>query len=342
VSAEIWKGSTSLSLIGAFGNATNMQIVPPATYAWTAAQLAKPSHFFNCHGATMDPKYYGQPATGAALYPVADDAAYIAGKIVQGTVGAAECCYGAELYDPILAGGQCGIANQYLIDGAYGFLGSTNIAYGPATGNDNADVICRDFFSIMIGGASIGRSLLQARQNYVATRSTMSQIDSKTLAQFYLLGDPSVQPVSSASPLPHVMTLEGADYVASPAIKAGAFARSERRAGLELSGLMLADSVCLPGERLPPTNEIKAFLLSRMALLGAGDAAVQSRVIGLPRQRRVMEAVEGAKAMAKFPRAIHLAIGRLPTPPNINTPRLAGVEIMEYDGNRVEKQFFSR
>ena len=33
-------------------------------------------------------------------YPVAHDAAYIQGKIKSGTVAAAECCYGAELYDP--------------------------------------------------------------------------------------------------------------------------------------------------------------------------------------------------------------------------------------------------
>ena len=43
---------------------------------------------------------------------------------------AAECCYGAELYEPAKAQGQAGIANTYLGEGAIGFLGSTTIAYG--------------------------------------------------------------------------------------------------------------------------------------------------------------------------------------------------------------------
>src|SRR5580692_156824 len=43
--------------------------------------------------------FYGQPL-GQAVYPDAHLATWIDGRVSAGTVVAAECCYGAELYDP--------------------------------------------------------------------------------------------------------------------------------------------------------------------------------------------------------------------------------------------------
>ncbi|HXJ61154.1 MAG TPA: hypothetical protein VNU68_31295 [Verrucomicrobiae bacterium] len=342
VTAAVWTRSTKLSLTGAFGGATSLHVVPPSTYRWTAKQLAKPSHFFNCHGDTAAAQYFGQPASGAASYPPALDARFIAGKIRSGTVVAAECCYGAELYDPALANGQHGIPNQYFMDGAYGFFGSTTIAYGPSTTNDWADVLCRDFFLGLLGGASLGRAVLQARQNYLAARAHLSSIDLKTLAQFYLLGDPAVQPVAVQALSPQVLVKKGAKLVASSQETASAIARAERRAMLTQNGLALAASVGIPGKSVEPPPQIKNLLRSRIERLGVKKMTFTSSTIIAPRQAGRLAKFAGPKAMLRLPRAIHLVIGRLATPPHVTCPALAGVELVQYDGALAEKQFRSR
>ena len=48
----------------------------------------------------------------------------------------------------------------------------------------------------MLAGASLGRALLTARQRYVAAQPAMTPVDLKTLAQFSLLGDPSIHLVT--------------------------------------------------------------------------------------------------------------------------------------------------
>jgi hypothetical protein len=116
-------------------------------------------------------------------------------KVASGTVATAECCYGAELYDPADAQGQMGICSTYLAGGAYGFFGSSTIAYGPANGNGAADLICQYFLKHVLGGASLGRAALQARHDFTEGAGTLGPIDLKTLAQFNLFGDPSIHPV---------------------------------------------------------------------------------------------------------------------------------------------------
>src|SRR5262249_54640309 len=145
-----------------------------------------------------NPRFYGEP--GKPL-PTAHDAALIGGKVTDGTIVSAECCYGADLYDP--AGGQMGLCNTYLAQGAFGFFGSSTIAYGPPTGNGAADLICQYFLNHIRDGASLGRACLQARLDFVqqagGTGGALSPIDLKTLAQFSLLGDPSLTPVKPAA-----------------------------------------------------------------------------------------------------------------------------------------------
>ncbi len=192
VSASVWENSTTLSLQSAFGSAGSIQISPPSGPDWNATQFQSLSHFFNCHGAPADPHFYGQKGSN---YPIALDAATVAKNAVEGTVVAAECCYGAELYSPSIAGGQGGICNSYLLRKAYGFFGSSTIAYGPATGNANADLICQYFFKRLLSGASLGRAALQARQDFIRSAAVLDPVDLKTLAQFSLMGDPSVLPV---------------------------------------------------------------------------------------------------------------------------------------------------
>ena len=200
VTASVWPGSTSLSLNAIFGNSTDMQVVPPATDAWPAALLSRKSHFFNCHGAATDPHFYGQQGD---QYPFALDAGLVAGNLTPSTVMAAEACYGAQLYAPT-ADIPMGMANTYLSSGSSAYFGSTTIAYGDADTNSDADLICQYFLESLLAGASSGRAALEARQNYARAGASLSPTDLKTLAQYLLLGDPSLVPVAPPA-APHAI-----------------------------------------------------------------------------------------------------------------------------------------
>lgn len=193
VSAHIWKNSTSLSISNLFGISTDMNTAPASDPGWTKSQLVPRAHFINCHGAHCDIHYYGQRGSS---YPTAHDANLLAGKIIPGTVLAAECCYGAQLYNPARTGGQAGIAYTYLDQVTYGVFGSTTIAYGPSAGNGSADLICQYFMRAFMNGASLGRAALEARHQFAGQYSHLEPTDLKTLAQFYLLGDPSIHATS--------------------------------------------------------------------------------------------------------------------------------------------------
>ncbi len=195
VTAQVWQKSSELSLDAVFSRHTGMKVSPPDGYRWTAAEIKSLVHFINCHGAAASPYFYGQKGSA---YPEAHSAAWMTGKVAEGTVMAVECCYGAELYDPALptAGGQMGICNTYLAGKAYAYFGSSNIAYGPATSNDQADLICQYFLRETLAGASVGRACLQARLQYVRNKNgVLTPTDLKTLGQFGLMADPSVAPV---------------------------------------------------------------------------------------------------------------------------------------------------
>jgi hypothetical protein len=191
VSALAWQGSTNMSLRKVFGASSGVELSPESGPAWTKTLLGRMAHFINLHGAASSPAFYGDPD-----FPEAHRSDTLLGYIREGTIVAAECCYGAELYAPI-ENIEPAICNAYLAEGAYAFLGSTTIAYGPADDNGAADLICQDFFRHIFAGASTGRALLQARQEFLRKSAPIDPIDLKTIGQFYLLGDPSIHPVKA-------------------------------------------------------------------------------------------------------------------------------------------------
>jgi hypothetical protein len=197
ISAEPWQASTQLSLTTAFGSAAGLQVSPSDGAVWTTSQWGALAHFINCHGATEDWRFYGQ---NGSTYPYAHVAHYVDTGAKPGTIVAAECCYGAELYDPSTMGVHQGIANTYMERGAFGFVGSTNIAYGPSNTNGYADHICADFFKHVRAGQSLGAAMLLARQDYVTRNAPLDPVSVKTLAQFVLYGDPSIYAVLSSPP----------------------------------------------------------------------------------------------------------------------------------------------
>jgi len=239
LSAQVWQASTALSLGNVFGDPSAMRTTPPRGPHWPDAQLALRAHFINCHGAPSAPEFYGQPP-GQEEYPVAHEAKRLKRKVSNGTVIAAECCYGAQLYDPKDSGGQAGICNSYLADGAYGFFGSTTIAYGPSEGNGQADLICQFFLDAVLAGASLGRAALEARQRFAALYTHLDPTDLKTLAQFYLLGDPSIHPVAA---VPHALSRTKTFKKTFRQAKATPGARAFRRERLARTGSNLQQSL---------------------------------------------------------------------------------------------------
>jgi hypothetical protein len=282
ITAQIWEKSTALSLTHTFGASSDLKDVPPDNSNWPAQSLDRAAHFINCHGASVSAQFYGQPSSGQHQYPVALDAAYIDGKISEGTVGAAECCYGGELYDPALLKGQQGICNTYLSNKAYGFFASTTIAYGPSDSNAQADLICQYFLESVLRGASLGRATLEARQNFVRAASPPDPSDIKTLAQFNLYGDPSITPVEVPSPA-FDLAVQGAAKTTS-LFTAERVERLDRRKVLFRLGLTLAATEPRAElTRTKPRKSVEASLRNTARELGVRPSTILSFVVIHPR-----------------------------------------------------------
>ncbi|MET0209004.1 MAG: hypothetical protein ABW220_08165 [Burkholderiaceae bacterium] len=284
LSAEVWEASTRLSLTNTFGNADKLHLSPDAGPRWTKSELAPRMHFINCHGMEDMPAYYGQRGED---FPEAHRSALVRDRITAGTVVAAECCYGAQLFDPARADGQWPMALRYLADGASAFLGSTTIAYGPSEGNGSADLICQYFLQRVLAGASLGRALLEARQKFAGERTHLDPMDMKTLGQFYLLGDPSLQPVCVTA---HSLSRTKAFRKAFSAVQDRGV-RGLRRERLEREGRNLARSLPhLKASDAPPSKALVDAILPMLRESGLQPAQCQRvsyRVVGAPGDRRV-------------------------------------------------------
>lgn len=252
-----------------FGTPATVQDVPPSNYQWSGSLLAGRLHFFNYHGAPQSPQFYGQPRNGQQVYPPALDAAYVNGKLKEGTIVAAECCYGGELYPSSATQRQIGLCNVYLSNKAYGFFASTTIAYGPETGNGQADYICQYFLQSVMHGASLGRAALEARQNFVRKASPLDPSDLKTLAQFNLYGDPSLTALKG---LKAVTTIASTDFALT-----GRSERKDRRRLLFREGTDLSQKEPFP-ERFgrKPRNAILIALRKSVESEGQTPGAVLS------------------------------------------------------------------
>jgi hypothetical protein len=285
ISAAVWEKSTAMSLTNTFGNATALKTVPPGAGTWPPSLLRQLSHFINCHGAPHDSHFYGQPASGAQDYPIALDARYINGKIVRGTVVAAECCYGAQLYDPSMNNGQYGIANTYLANKAYGFFGSTTIAYGPSEGNNAADLICQYFLQSILHGASLGRAGLEARQKFVHTASMSEPDNIKTIAQFNLYADPSIAPIKVAHEV-GPKTPRGLSLLSVSGLRVE---RAERRRDLFSRGVALSKSQPVTSKFMGKVEGSVTAALQKMATeYGVAAGASLTFDIKTPKSSRFM------------------------------------------------------
>ncbi len=183
---------------------SGLLVTPPVDNAAAQAQAALPRtlHAIKCHGAKLDPNFYGQKGTA---YPVALFSGTLAANLTPGTLAAAMCCYGAQVYHPqdpaAQQNGAWPIASTYLRKGAVGFAGATMIAWVGVDTMLCADWIVAQYLKSASTGASIGRALLEAKQDFLRWLAQQGQspglAEQKTLIEFVLLGDPALHPVQS-------------------------------------------------------------------------------------------------------------------------------------------------
>lgn len=277
ISAEKWQESTAESLTNIFGSDTSLHNSPTEGFKWSKALINRRSHFVNCHGGDVYPFFLGQASDDDDNMPESHSAAFVAltGKILEGTVMSAECCYGGQLYNPSAEqdSHQMGMCNTYLAKKAYGFFGSTTIAYGPFSGNDQADLICQFFLQRVLAGASLGRATLEARQRFIERCSPLSPMNRKTLAQFNLYGDPSITPVDVKKS--KAATSKGGSkaltkrFVGAKAVQDGeASERADRRATLRVKGEGLKELQPQMSEsKAGPPKSIESSLKNAMKTL---------------------------------------------------------------------------
>ena len=287
ISAEVWKDSTQMSVEAIFDAAT-VRTSPLTGHPKVNALLTPLMHFINCHGDKVDPQFYGEDKR--ENFPVALASSGVSAKAKAGTIVAAECCYGAQLFDPAQAQGVRQISISYLAKKAVGFLGSTNIAYGPAEGNSAADLVTQYFLINVLAGASLGRACLQARQKFVQTQKMASAVNLKTLGQFYLLGDPSVHPCPPVQPKAETV----AKVLDFPA------ARATRRMALVAFGKAAAASSAFLAKPLRAPGSVLTKTLRSLAR----RRGFQARVIAAFAVQPGEDYREPMKARAVVPRVL--------------------------------------
>ncbi len=330
LSADVWKGSTTLSLENVFGNSNGLLLAPPSGPAYPGGELKARMHFINCHGGSASPEFQGQRGSS---YPVALTTRHTAGRITEGAVAAVECCYGAELYDSVTLGLDIPICQSYLKQGAYAYFGSTTIAYGPADTNGAADLICQYFLLNLLDGASIGRAALLARQQFVDGVAQMDPIDLKTLSQFCLLGDPSVHPVRSAAAAGVPKGLAGGEVER--------FFRAERRAKLRQAGAYLRKTKPTAAKR-----EEKAAIAPKVRTALSNIAAQAGLRRAQPFGAFGVKRPAGAGALAgkasATPTRYHVAVGLPAGAAQDSRMLLVAVVAKELDGRIVGYRIYHR
>jgi hypothetical protein len=271
-------------------------------------------------------------------------------RVVEGTIMAAECCYGAELYDPSLptALGQIGLCNTYLNAKAYGYFGSTNTAYGPTAANDQADLLCRYFFEELLSGSSLGRACLQARLRYATAKGgVLTPVDLKTLAQFTLMADPSLTPVVSHPPDKSIITAPGSRQPKAARFEAARFARSRRRLALTMQAAATTAYRLVPRTVSPASSKTGSFGKLRKA---AAELGIKAPDVLITYEIGPVLDVAGAKGFVAnaakagaAPKAVHTLLERLDPPakaPNLRLIR--GVQGIEFQSGMSIQAFESR
>jgi hypothetical protein len=194
-------------------------------------------------------------------------------------------------------------------------------------------LICRFFINRILEGASLGRAALLARQDYVDAHDTLDPVDLKTIAQFVLLGDPSIHPVhvprttTGVAPQGMAAKRRVVDMVSD---------RGSRRRHLARRGLMMSLSTryARKAARVRPSPPLKKQLDNLVEKAKIAEPVVTTYRVGgaaLPKDCR------NAFAAAKPPAEIfHVVTGRTGRKPAlipdtaVLVVRVEGAELKSY------------
>ena len=176
--------------------------------------------------------------------------------------------------------------------------------------------------------------MLEARLAYVRQQSVADPYDEKTLAQFVLLGDPSLHPFSETT-VPKA--------AASPAAKASAHAaRLQRRVRLMKAGERLARETAFTVPAKSPRRA--AAMLRRTALAGVRRKFKHVRVFQV-QEPAAARAVMG-KALKAMPKAQLVLVAtkqsRTPARGIKPPPRIEGLLAYQVNGEVVTRIVVSR
>ena len=243
-------------------------------------------HMIKCHGNDADSTFYGENTNPrvADPFPEALRSPDLQGRVKKGAVVGAMCCYGANLFDPTtqatVHADEPPICSQYLKLGAYGFMGSSTIAWVGFDEMMCADWIVTGFLKSATGGASLGRAALEAKQDFLRwiqqQGNTPDVADEKTLIQFMLLGDPSIHPVvDAAAPAgPTPVGSAAADRIA--AMAAASLPRQLRRlARHQLGTILRRDLPTRKTSKAAPPKQAVAAARALMASVPDGTKVVK-------------------------------------------------------------------
>jgi hypothetical protein len=170
ICCDEWKGAGAACTQYIGAPAASLFISPPTDDQSADAQnkLSTRLHMIKCHGAQLDPKFYGQKGS---TYPEALRSVTLKPRLKPNTLVAAMCCYGAQIYSPADPAatdpGEWPIASTYLRKGGLGFAGSTMIAWVGVPQMMCADWIVAGYLKGVLGGASLGRAFLESKQDYI-------------------------------------------------------------------------------------------------------------------------------------------------------------------------------
>ena len=291
-----WNKITDRIIIEALGNKHTSYVSPPhKAGSWKKAALAPLIHLINCHGGEIDANFWGQNAKTQVIEPASINSQDVNKKLNHGTVGVMECCFGGQLYEPNLKVElPMSICNSYLLNGAIGYVGSSCSAYGAVNGEKfiyNADLIAKYFIRHLFNGSSLGRAFLEARQEYFSKNNQPDPIDYKTLAQFNLMGDPSLHFYVAAGNTPKTTSKKSGNAAYFTPNRKGRRAELEIKAGElknTVSSLKETSSTknkTLKGEiehilrknKLNPANRGKTFTIQLPDLISRGGKAAGTR-----------------------------------------------------------------
>lgn len=191
LSASVWSAASR----GVYGNlpaGRPLQFSPPENQGnFQSSWINKTQYcYFNLHGAETTDSWYGsQPNFPVALRPP-----LITGSKLTGAVYFSEACYGANIISKRPGDAICLTA---LAGGVACFVGSTEVAYGPATPPPtDADLLGILFFKNVMAHQPLGHALMNAKQDFFRQSVAAGALDEtaqKTLLEFVFYGDPSLK-----------------------------------------------------------------------------------------------------------------------------------------------------